>query len=186
MRYIMKLILRLLGWKLVGQLPDEKKYVVIFAPHTSNWDFVLMLMVRFCFKMKIAYLGKHTLFKPPFGWFFRMFGGIPVERNSANKVVDQVAEIIKQREEIQFALAPEGTRSYKPYWKSGFYHIALKAEVPILMTFLNSKTKEIGLGELLYPCGNQEQDLGKIRAFYKDKAGIRPELASDIRFEEKR
>ncbi|ACV26891.1 phospholipid/glycerol acyltransferase [Kangiella koreensis DSM 16069] len=186
MRYIMKALLRLLGWRLVGQLPKDKKYVVIFAPHTSNWDFVLMLMVRFCFKMKIGYLGKHTLFKPPFGWFFRMFGGIPVERSSANNVVDQVAAIIKEREEIQFALAPEGTRSYKPYWKSGFYHIALKAEVPILMTFLNSKTKEIGIGDLLRPSGNQEQDLDVIRAFYKDKAGIRPELTSDIRFEEKR
>ncbi|WP_228638543.1 lysophospholipid acyltransferase family protein [Kangiella koreensis] len=182
----MKALLRLLGWRLVGQLPKDKKYVVIFAPHTSNWDFVLMLMVRFCFKMKIGYLGKHTLFKPPFGWFFRMFGGIPVERSSANNVVDQVAAIIKEREEIQFALAPEGTRSYKPYWKSGFYHIALKAEVPILMTFLNSKTKEIGIGDLLRPSGNQEQDLDVIRAFYKDKAGIRPELTSDIRFEEKR
>lgn len=186
MRYIMKALLRLFGWKLVGQLPKDKKYVVIFAPHTSNWDFVLMLMVRFCFKMKIGYLGKHTLFKPPFGWFFRMFGGIPVERNSANNVVDQVAAIIKQKEEIQFALAPEGTRSYKPYWKSGFYHIALRAEVPIVMTFLNSKTKEIGIGDLLRPSGNQEQDLDVIRAFYKDKAGIRPELTSDIRFEEKR
>ncbi len=186
MRYIMKALLRLLGWKLVGQLPKDKKYVVIFAPHTSNWDFVLMLMVRFCFKMKIGYLGKHTLFKPPFGWFFRMFGGIPVERNSANNVVDQVAAIIKQKEEIQFALAPEGTRSYKPYWKSGFYHIALRAQVPIVMTFLDSKTKEIGIGDVLRPSGNQEQDLDVIRAFYKDKAGIRPELTSDIRFEEKR
>ncbi|WP_417446285.1 lysophospholipid acyltransferase family protein [Kangiella sp.] len=182
----MKALLRLLGWKLVGQLPKDKKYVVIFAPHTSNWDFVLMLMVRFCFKMKIGYLGKHTLFKPPFGWFFRMFGGIPVERNSANNVVDQVAAIIKQKEEIQFALAPEGTRSYKPYWKSGFYHIALRAQVPIVMTFLDSKTKEIGIGDVLRPSGNQEQDLDVIRAFYKDKAGIRPELTSDIRFEEKR
>lgn len=186
MRYIMKALLRLLGWKLVGQLPEDKKYVVIFAPHTSNWDFVLMLMVRFCFKMKVAFLGKHTLFKPPFGWFFRMFGGIPVERSSAHNVVDEVAAIIKQREQIQFALAPEGTRSYKPYWKSGFYHIALKAQVPILMTFLNSNTKEIGIGDLFYPSGNQEQDLDVIRAFYKDKAGIKPELASDIRFEQKR
>lgn len=186
MRYIMKALLRLLGWRLVGQLPKDKKYVIIFAPHTSNWDFVLMLMVRFCFKMKIGYLGKHTLFKPPFGWFFRMFGGIPVERSSANNVVDQVASIIKEKEEIQFALAPEGTRSYKPYWKSGFYHIALRAEVPIVMAFLNSKTREIGIGDLLRPSGNQEQDLDVIRAFYKDKVGIRPELTSDIRFEEKR
>ena len=186
MRYIMKALLRVLGWKLVGQLPEDKKYVIIFAPHTSNWDFVLMLMVRFCFKMKVAFLGKHTLFKPPFGWFFRMLGGVPVVRSSTNNVVDQVAAIIQERDEIQFTLAPEGTRSYKPYWKSGFYHIALKAQVPILMTFLDTKTKEIGIGDLLYPSGNQEQDLEAIRAFYNDKAGIKPELASDIRFEDKR
>lgn len=186
MRYIMRAILRLLGWKLVGTLPDEKKYVVIFAPHTSNWDFVLMLMVRFCFRMKVAYLGKHTLFKPPFGWFFKMFGGIPVERSSAHNVVDMAAEIIKSRDEIQFALAPEGTRSKKKYWKSGFYRIAQKAQVPILLTYIDSKKRHLGLGKLVQVTGDVEQDLQVIRDFYQDKPGIKPELASDIQFEEKK
>ncbi|NVK21608.1 MAG: lysophospholipid acyltransferase family protein [Kangiellaceae bacterium] len=186
MRYIMRFFLRLMGWKVVGQLPEEqKKYVVIFAPHTSNWDFVLMLMVRFCFKMKVAYLGKHTLFKPPFGWFFRMFGGIPVERSAAHNVVDMAANIIKERDEIQFALAPEGTRSKKPYWKSGFYHIALKAEVPILLAYMDSSKGVLGLGPLFYPTGVVEEDLEFLRDFYKDKPGIKPELASDIRFKER-
>ena len=90
MKTLMRALLKLFGWKQVGELPDFKKCVIIFAPHTSNWDFVFMLMVRFCFKMDVAFLGKHTLFKPPLGWFFKWLGGIPVERSSKNNVVKQV------------------------------------------------------------------------------------------------
>lgn len=181
----MRGLLRLLGWKLVGDLPNIKKYVVIFAPHTSNWDFVLMLITRFCFRMDIAYLGKHTLFKPPLGWFFRWVGGIPVERSRKSNVVQQVVDVIAERDSIQLALAPEGTRSHKPYWKSGFYHIAVQAKVPIVLTYLDTKTKVIGVGELIHPTGNIELDMDEIRDFYKDKLGIKPELASDIRIEGK-
>lgn len=180
----MRALLRLLGWKVVGDLPAIKKYVVIFAPHTSNWDFVLMLITRFCFKMDVAYLGKHTLFKPPFGWFFRWVGGIPVERSTKSNVVAQVVEEIKSRDSIQLALAPEGTRSKKPYWKSGFYHIAVQANVPIVCTYLDTSTKTIGVGEFIHPTGDIEVDMDKIRNFYKDKSGIKPELASDIQIED--
>ncbi|WP_223668928.1 lysophospholipid acyltransferase family protein [Kangiella shandongensis] len=186
MRNIMRALLRLLGWKLEGELPGFKKCVIIFAPHTSNWDFVLMLITRFCFKMDVAYLGKHTLFKPPFGWFFRWVGGIPVERASKNDVVQQVVAEIKRREGIQLALAPEGTRSKKQYWKSGFYHIAVQAEVPIVFTYLDTKTKTIGVGEYIQPTGDIQLDMNKIKSFYKDKMGIRPELASDIQIKDKR
>lgn len=181
----MKTILRLFGWKLVGEMPAEKKVVFIFAPHTSNWDFVIMMMARFCYKMKPAYLGKHTLFKPPFGWFFKVLGGIPVERSSSHNVVDQVVKIINERDEIALALAPEGTRSKKPYWKSGFYHIALKAEVPLVLTFLDKDTKTLGIGEQVNLTGDVEIDMAKIRDFYKDKKGFKPELASDIKLEVK-
>lgn len=186
MQKFMRALLRLLGWKLEGELPQLKKYVIIFAPHTSNWDFVLMLITRFCFKMDVAFLGKHTLFKPPFGWFFRWVGGIPVERSSKNDVVQQVVAEIKHRESIQLALAPEGTRSKKQYWKSGFYHIAVQAGVPIVFTCLDTKTKTIEVGEYIQPTGNIQSDMNKIRDFYKDKAGIKPELASDIQIEDKR
>ncbi len=185
MRYIMRALLALLGWKIKGDFPSDKKMVVIFAPHTSNWDFVLMLMVRFCYKMKPAFLGKHTLFKAPTGWFFRMLGGIPVERSSSHNIVDQVVKVLKQREEVTLALAPEGTRSKTSKWKSGFYYIALKAKVPLLMAYLDSETKTIGFGDKIELSGNTQVDLQKIKDFYKDKRGIRPELESEIAFEVK-
>ncbi len=179
----MRTLLRLLGWKLVGEMPKEKKAVFIFAPHTSNWDFVIMMMARFCYKMKPAYLGKHTLFKPPFGWIFKMLGGIPVERSSSNNVVDQVVEIIKERDEIALALAPEGTRSKTKKWKSGFYHIALKARVPLVMAFLDTKTRTLGMTDSIMLSGDKEKDMDSIRSFYQDKIGFKPELASDIQLE---
>ncbi len=185
MRYFFKYLLRLLGWKLVGEMPEQKKVVFIFAPHTSNWDFVIMMMARFCYRMKPAYLGKHTLFKPPFGWFFKWLGGIPVERSSSHNVVDQVVAIINERDEIALALAPEGTRSKTDKWKSGFYHIALKAQVPLVMAFLDKSTKTLGIGATIYLTGDKEQDMDTIRDFYQDKVGIKPELASDIRLEVK-
>jgi len=185
MKTIMRALLRLFGWKLVGELPQIKKYVVIFAPHTSNWDFVFMLMVRFSFKMDVAFLGKHTLFKPPFGWFFKGLGGIPIERSTKSNIVEQVVSEINNRDAIQLALAPEGTRSKKPFWKSGFYHIAVQAGVPIVFTFLDAKTWTIGVGDLIQPTGNIKLDMDKIRDFYKDKLGIKPELASDIQIEDK-
>lgn len=181
----MRGLLALFGWKVVGEMPAEKKFVFIFAPHTSNWDFVIMMMTRFCFKMKPAYLGKHTLFKPPFGWFFRILGGIPVERSSSHNVVNDIVKIINERDEIALTLAPEGTRSKKPYWKSGFYHIANKAKVPLVLAFLDTKTKTLGIGETLNLSGDKEADMKVIREFYQDKKGFRPELASDIRLEVK-
>lgn len=176
----MRTILRLLGWTVVGEMPKSKKNVFIFAPHTSNWDFVIMMMTRFSFKMKPAYLGKDTLFRPPFGWFFRMLGGIPVVRSNSHNVVDQVVKIIHERDEIALALAPEGTRSRTKYWKSGFYHIALKAEVPIVMAFLDTKTKTLGMTDAFNLTGDQSVDMEVIRNFYKDKTGFKPELTSDI------
>lgn len=185
MRYIVRFILRLFGWKLVGEMPEAKKAVFIFAPHTSNWDFVIMMLARFGFRMKPAYLGKHTLFKQPFGWFFRVLGGIPVERSNSHNVVNQVVKIINEREEISLALAPEGTRSKTEKWKSGFYHIALKAKVPLVLAFLDTKTKTLGLGDIIELTGDQDEDMQVIRNFYQDKVGFKPELASDIRLEVK-
>lgn len=181
----MQALLKLLGWTLVGDLPQVKKSVIIFAPHTSNWDFVLMLMVRFCFKMDLAFLGKHTLFKAPFGWFFKVLGGIPIERSTKSNVVEQVVAEINRRDSIQLALAPEGTRSKKPFWKSGFYHIAVQAGVPIVFTFLDAKTRTIGVGDLIQPTGDIALDMDKIRDYYKDKLGIKAGLTSDIRIEDK-
>jgi 1-acyl-sn-glycerol-3-phosphate acyltransferase len=175
-----RLLLKLLGWKLVGSKPQLDQYVLIFAPHTSNWDVLLLLLVKFAVRLKPKFIGKHTLFWPPLSWFLRAIGGEPVNRNQAQNVVDQIVDKFKQNPDFKFALSPEGTRSKRPYWKTGFYRVAEKAGVPIQLVYLDTRTKEIGFGPLLYPSGNIEKDFEWLRAFYQDKKGIRPELLSDV------
>ena len=186
MKTIARVLLRLFGWRLVGEAPNVARCVVIFAPHTSNWDFPLLLLVKFAFDAPVNYFGKHTLFRPPFGWFFRMTGGIPVVRHERHHVVDDAARLFAERDELWLALSPEGTRDKTDHWKTGFYRIARAASVPLLLTFIDASKKECGLGGLVELTGDAERDLERLRAFYSTKRGIRPELASTIRFRESR
>ncbi len=172
--------LRLCGWKVVGELPPFPRSIFIIAPHTSNWDFFWLLMFRFCYRLQPAFLGKHTLFKPPMGWFFRILGGIPVERSRAHDVVTRIAGILASRDRIQLALAPEGTRSKTEFWRSGFYFIAMKAKLPICLIFIDAKTRRLGFGPILFPSGDIDKDMELIRGFYDNKTGIRPEKKSSI------
>lgn len=180
MAWLAGLLLKLCGWRLVSRLPDIDKYVIIFYPHTSNWDFVVGLLGAWALRMDVTFLGKHTLFKGPFGWVFRALGGYPVKRDERKNMVAQVAELIAARRTISIALAPEGTRKKTDHWKSGFYHIAREAGVPIVLAFLDAARREIGIGPTIPVTGEVEADMGKIREFYRDKRGIRAELASDI------
>jgi 1-acyl-sn-glycerol-3-phosphate acyltransferase len=156
--------------------------VIVFAPHTSNWDFPLLLLARDALGLRASYLGKHTLFRPPFGWIFRALGGIPVHRGEAHHLVDQIAHEFQARDHLWLAMAPEGTRQRTDHWKSGFYRIALAAKVPVLLTFIDAERKQCGVGPLLELSGDVERDLSLIREFYADKRGIHPEQAGEIRF----
>jgi 1-acyl-sn-glycerol-3-phosphate acyltransferase len=176
-------VLRLAGWQLVGRAPDVSHCVIVFAPHTSNWDFPIMLLVKFAFRHRVHYLGKHTLFRFPVAWFFRATGGIPVERSERHHLVTTMTRAFAERPELWLAIAPEGTRARRDHWKSGFYHIALAAKVPVLLAFLDASRKQCGIGDLIDLSGDEEEDLARIRAFYADKRGIRPQDESDIRFE---
>jgi len=178
-------LLSLAGWRLVGEAPHVARCVVIFAPHTSNWDFPLLLLVKYAFGRPVRYLGKHTLFRPPFGWLFRATGGIPVVRHERQHFVADAALLFAQSEALWLALSPEGTRDKTDHWKSGFYRIALAAKVPVLLAFVDAPTKQCGLGPLVVLSGNEEQDLAAFRAFYSTKRGIHPDLASTIRFKPK-
>lgn len=180
--WLSRKVLNIFGWTIVGELPKTKKYVAIVAPHTSNWDFPIFVLMKFALRMKVNFIGKHTIFVGPFGWFLKSMGGIPVNRSSRNNVVDQIVDNFKQREEMIFALSPEGTRSFKDHWKSGFYHIAMKADVPVQFCFLDKTTKTLGFGPMIKLSGEEAIDLETIRVFYKDKKGIRPELLSTIQF----
>ena len=182
MKAIARAVLALFGWRLAGQPPVVPRCMIIFAPHTSNWDFPIMLLVKIAFGKRVYYLGKHTLFRAPFGWFFRWTGGIPVVRHERRHMVESVARMFHDRPELWLAMSPEGTRDKTDHWKTGFYRIALAANVPVLLAFLDANTRECGLGPLLELTGDTEQDLSRMRAFYADKRGILPERTSAIRF----
>lgn len=181
MSWIAKFILKIMGWKVINELPDEKKYVLIAAPHTSNWDFPLGLLAKFSIKLKLNYLGKGALFESPFGWFFRALGGIPVYRKKKLNMVDQMVKEFEQRDHMILAMSPEGTRSYLDYWKSGFYHIAHKAGVPIAMGTLDFGNKMVKLGNAFMPSGDIHEDMKIIRAFFKNVKGKIPDNQGPIR-----
>lgn len=161
----------MLGWKLTGSLPPLKKYVIIIAPHTSNWDFLLCVLARSITRLNSKYLAKDILFKPPFGWLFRALGGYPVNRSKSTRMVDKVIDIFKKEENFIVAIAPEGTRKKVKDWKSGFYYIAAGAEIPIVMCALDYSRREFSISKPFYPTGNYNKDIIEIKAFYKDKKG---------------
>ena len=166
--------LKLAGWRLEGQRPEAPKYVLIAAPHTSNWDFVLTIAIAFRFRMKIFWMGKQSLFKGPTGCIMKWLGGIPVDRSKANGLVQQVIDKYNQCSELVVAIPPEGSRSKVRKWKSGFYHVASGAGVPIALGFLDFKKKVGGFGPMFTPTGNFEEDLAKIQAFYANITGKKP------------
>lgn len=175
-------MLKLFGWHLVGHPPELKKYVVIIGPHTSNWDFIIFLLVKMTYKLKVVFIGKHTIFIWPFSVFLRKIGGVPVERSSKHNVVDTIVNEFTTRDEMVFALSPEGTRSYLDHWKSGFYHIARKADVPVQCAFLDAPSKRLGWGPIFQLTEDKDADLKKIESFYSDKKGFKPEKFSKIIF----
>ena len=161
-----------MGWKFYGSWPAQiKKAVVIVVPHTSWHDFYLGLLVRRILKVDIKFVAKKELFKPPFGWYFKWMGGTPLDRTAGQKKVDSIAALFGEREEFRLAIAPEGTRKKVTDWKTGFYYIALKADVPIVMIAFDFGNKLVKISQPLYPTGNKEEDFEEIRSFYKQVTG---------------
>lgn len=172
--------LKLNGWTFEGEFPKQGKCVLLCAPHTSNLDFIYLLSIMFILRMKVSWIGKHTLFKKPFGGFMKWLGGIPVDRGKAHGVVDQIASKFKENENLIIAITPAGTRKKTEFWKSGFYHIALKAQVPLLLGYADYANKKAGTGPLLTPSGDISADMDIIRSFYSDIRGAQPENESRI------
>ena len=165
--------LKLSGWKIEGSLPpDGNKSVLIAAPHTSNWDLPYTLMVAFVLRLHIYWMGKEQIFKPPFRGLMRWLGGIPVQRDKSNKLVAASIDAIKAAGgPLQLIVPPEGTRSNTRYWKTGFYYIAVGAQVPIVMAYMDYKKKISGLGPVFQPSGDIEADMATIKAFYAPFTG---------------
>ena len=160
--------LRLAGWTVQGSLPAAaRKSVFIAAPHTSNWDLPYTLMVAFSLRLNIYWMGKASLFRFPFGPLMRWLGGIAVDRSKANNLVAASAQALQSASgALQLIVPPEGTRSKVRYWKSGFYHIAVGAQVPIVMAYMDYQRKISGLGPMFVPTGDLEADMLHIKAFY--------------------
>ncbi len=175
-------LLGLFGWRVVFVPPPAPKAVVIVYPHTSNWDFPIGVLARAVIAIPIGFIGKDTLFRPPFGGLFRWLGGLPVNRRESTGLVASLAESFARSESLYLAIAPEGTRSRVEHWKSGFYRLALAANVPLGLAFIDYSKREVGIEVWLDLCGREEEDLARIRACYADKRGRRPELEGDIRF----
>ncbi|MGG8496743.1 lysophospholipid acyltransferase family protein [Tenacibaculum sp. TC6] len=168
---------KILGWKIVGEFPHElKKYVVIGAPHTSWKDFPIAILARNTWGVKINFIGKKSLFKPPFGFIFRWLGGAPVDRSKSNNLVQSIVDIFDEKEEFRLALSPEGTRKKVEQWKTGFYFIAKGAGVPIIMFTLDFGRKQVAISDPYYPTDDMEKDFKVFHDFYKDVKGANPEL----------
>jgi len=173
---IAKMVLKLIGWKVVNVLPlDCKKFVVMMAPHTSNWDFLIGWLGYMSIGVKSKYLVKKEAFAFPLGGILRAMGGIPVDRKASTNIVIQVGEMFAKAENLVITITPEGTRSLNRNWKRGFYYIAEHAGVPVAYGFLDYKKKIGGIGQLLIPSGDYEADLKNIEAFYSDKSARFPE-----------
>jgi 1-acyl-sn-glycerol-3-phosphate acyltransferase len=179
-----RLWLRLFGWKVEGRLPDVPKAVVIAAPHTSNWDMPFMLAVAYVLGLRPAWLGKKELFVGPFGALFRFLGGVPVDRGKRANLVQQVAERFADVERLFLVIPPSGTRSRAPHWRSGFYHIARAADVPIVCSFLDYRRKVGGIGPAIAATGDVRADMDEIRAFYAGVTGRFPDRTTPVRLAE--
>ena len=183
LKIIGKLILQLAGYKIIDTTPkgvqNYQKAVMIAAPHTSNWDYVYTMAGLYALDVPIKYLGKASLFKFPLGFLIKKLGGIPVKREQKNNMVNDMAKMINESIEQMILIIPaEGTRSYSKEWKSGFYHIAQTAGVPIILGFLDFAKKEVGFLDEFNPTGNYEKDLKIIQKKYVEITPKFPELNS--------
>ena len=170
--------LKLNGWHKEGELPDAPKFVLIGAPHTSNWDTPFVLALAFAYRTKIFFMIKDSVFRWPYGWFFRWLGGIPVDRSKSNGMVAQTIDVFNQNDHLVICVPPEGTRKKVRGWKTGFYYIALGAGIPIALGFMDYKRKVGGPGPLFMPTGDIDADMKVIGDFYATVTAKYPELAS--------
>lgn len=168
-------LLRLVGWRPVGTRPEGDQFVLIAAPHTSNWDLPLMLAFGWAFELDVRWLGKKSLFDGPAGWFYRWTGGLPVDRSHSTNLVDQAAAMFREHDKLTLVVAPEGTRRRAEHWKSGFYWIARKASVPVLPSYLDYATRTSGFGPLVVPSNSVRADMDALRAVYHDKKARHPD-----------
>ena len=169
-----RIILSLAGWRTEGQLPSNPKFVLVGAPHTSNWDLPYTLLTAFALRAPIHWMGKEAIFRRPFKGFFKWLGGIPVRRSQSHNLVEQSIQQFNRNDQLILTIAPAGTRKRVIRWKTGFYHIACGAGVPIVLGFMDYRRKAGGIGPMVHPTGNMEADMETIKDFYDGVTGKHP------------
>ena len=177
-------LLTRLGWQLEGARPEHKRYVLIAAPHTSNWDFGYMLIFAAAFDIKVTWMAKHSLFFPPVGWIMRAMGGMPIVRHERGNVVDGMVDAFKTAAQLVLVVPTEGTRERTEHWKSGFYHIARQAGVPIVPSFLDFGRKRGGFGPAMETTSDVRADMQYFRDFYAGMMGKFPHQFGPIQLRE--
>jgi 1-acyl-sn-glycerol-3-phosphate acyltransferase len=185
LRMLAKLFLRVAGWRLEGTIPaDLQRAVVIAFPHTTNWDLPYMLAVSWALGIRVSWLGKQELFRRPFGGLMRWLGGVPVDRSRRSNLVEQAAERLRTTDRLFLVIPPSGTRSRARHWKSGFYHVARSARVPVVCAFLDYERKAGGVGPIFIPSADLGADMERLRVFYRDIRGKYPENETPVRLPE--
>jgi 1-acyl-sn-glycerol-3-phosphate acyltransferase len=177
-RCIGKLFLKLTGWQIKGAFPNMPKFVAAVAPHTSNWDFFIALAVKLACDLEVKFLGKHTIFFWPFSVFLEKWGGIAVNRTSAQDVVSQVANKFAHQDQLILGIAPEGTRKYKPEWKSGFLRIAYAAGVPVVPMAIDFSTKTFIVMPAINLTGELDVDLAQVKSCFNQEMAKYPDNLS--------
>ncbi|MBF0201652.1 MAG: lysophospholipid acyltransferase family protein [Desulfamplus sp.] len=183
MHYMARFLLYSAGWQVKGIRPQVKKYILIAFPHTSNWDFYYTLLIAFSLKIKLYALAKKELFRPPFGPLMGWLGMIPVDRSQSNNKVAAIIETFNTHDALALAIPPSGTRGKVMVWKSGFYHIAHGAGIPIVMAYVDYGRKVGGLGPLITPSGDMAKDMVGILEFYRGITGKHPQKDVDAPFD---
>lgn len=168
-------IFRLIGWRTEGQIPDVPKFVIVGAPHTSNLDGLLMFPAAWLFRVRLRWMGKQSLFRPPLGWLLRWLGGVPIDRSGPRRAVQQMVDTFSQHDRLALLVTPEGTRGKAERWKTGFYYIAQGAGVPIVLAYIDYRRRVIGIGPIIQPDGDLDADLRLMHTFYSDKAARYPD-----------
>lgn len=181
LRWLAWLVLRAHGWDIDGEQPPVAKAVVIAAPHTSNWDFWYGLLGAWSFGIRWQWMGKDSLFAPPWGWLMRLLGGVSVDRRAPGGLVTAMADAIRAQQAAFVVVPAEGTRRAAPHWKSGFYWIALKADVPVVLAYTDFGRRRVGMGPCVHLTGDVARDMEVIRAFYAGVTAAHPERVGPVR-----
>ncbi|HRD69786.1 MAG TPA: lysophospholipid acyltransferase family protein [Legionella sp.] len=173
-------VFHLFGWTIDGKLPTEKKYILVVAPHTSNWDLIVGLGARFALGEKIHFMAKHSVFFFPLGNILRLLGGIPVDRTRKENKVEQIINLFRSKEKLAIAITPEGTRSQVSRLKEGFYYMALDAKIPLVLVGFDYKSKQVKISDAFWPTGSINSDFPQIIAYFRTINGRFPKEIPDF------